>query len=141
LLSACGDPPNVQVLNSRVAARMAPPQVCTSQATVEYLPNGARISLPDTVLFVVGRTDISPCGQYALASIVEAMLDPRLMQVIIEPGGDLDSPDAYLPRERTTSLKATLSNIGFVPDQPPVLVQPAPVSAGRAWGIVLTVPG
>jgi hypothetical protein len=139
-LAACSEPPPVQVLNSRVAASMSPVQPCNRPASVEYLANGARIRIPDTALFTVGRKDLSECGQYAVASAVEAMLDPRIMQVVIEPGGDLDAPDAFMPRERVGSLRASLSNLGFVPAQPPVLVQPAAVPS-RDWGIVLTIPG
>ena len=73
LLAACSEPPPVQVLNSRVSARMSPVQPCNRPASVEYLPNGARISIPDTALFTVGRTDLSPCGEYAVASAVVAV--------------------------------------------------------------------
>ncbi len=138
LLAACSEPPVVQVLNSRVTASMSPVQPCNRPASVEYLPNGARISIPDTALFTVGRTDLSPCGQYAVASAVEAMLDPRIMQVVIEPGGDINAPDAFLPRERIGSLRALLSNPGFVPTPAPVLVQPA-ATPSRVWGILLTI--
>jgi hypothetical protein len=140
LLAACSEPPSVQVLNSRVTARMSPVQPCNRPASVEYLPNGARISIPDTALFTVGRTDLSPCGEYAVASAVEAMLDPRITQVVIEPAGDINAPDAFLPRERVGSLMALLSNPGFVATPSPVLVQPAAVSS-RVWAIVLTIPG
>src|SRR5689334_14764287 len=92
LLTACSGPPRPQVLAHRLAETMTLQKPCTGQAGIEYLPNGARITLPDTELFLVGRTDISPCGQYALASVVEAMLDPRIMQIVIEPGGDINSP-------------------------------------------------
>src|SRR5690242_8891416 len=60
-LAACSRP-DAQVLNDRVTARMTPPLPCNSQATVEYLPNGARIMIPDTALFIIGKTDISECG-------------------------------------------------------------------------------
>src|SRR5690349_8260336 len=141
LMGACTEPSSPQMLQMRAATSMNPAQSCNSQATVEQLPDGARIRVPDTVLFVVGRTDLSPCGQYALASAVEAMLDPRIMQVVIEPAGDLDSPYAFLPRERANTVKAMFTYPGFVPGQPPVLVQPPPVPAGNLWGVVLTVAG
>ena len=141
LLTACSEPRSAHILNSRVTASMTRAQPCDSSERVEYLSNGARITMPDTALFVVGRTDISQCGQYALASAIQAMLDPRIVQVVIEPGGDVNSPEAYLPRERTARLTAMLSDVGFVPSQPPVLVQPAPAPPAGIWGIVFTVPG
>jgi hypothetical protein len=140
LLAACSEPPAVQVLNDRVTASMSPAQPCNGPASVEHLPNGARIRIPDTALFTVGRTDLSPCGGYAVASVVEAMLDPRIIQIVIEPGGDINAPDAFLPRERVGVLRASLSNPGFLPTQPSVLVQPAAVPS-RVWSIVLTIPG
>jgi hypothetical protein len=138
MLAACSEPPAAQVLDSRVTVSMSPVQPCNRPASVEYLPTGARIRIPDTALFTVGRTDLSECGRYAVASVVEAMLNPRIMQVVIEPGSDINDPDAFLPRERVGSLKASLSNPGFAPTQPPVLVQPAAVPS-RVWGIVLTI--
>jgi hypothetical protein len=66
------------------------------------------------------------------------MLDPRIMQVVVEPGADINAPDAFLPRERANNVKASLSNAGFVSGQPPVLVQPASVPSPGIWGIVLS---
>jgi hypothetical protein len=34
------------------------------------------------------------------------MLDPRIMQVVVEPGADINASDASLPRERTDNIKA-----------------------------------
>ncbi|MEJ0019768.1 MAG: hypothetical protein WDN25_25085 [Acetobacteraceae bacterium] len=141
LLAACGERPVSQVLNTRVTAKMSPDQSCNAAASVEYLPNGARITLPDTALFVVGRTDLSPCGEFALTSAVEAMLEPRLMQVVIEPGGDINAPYAGLPRERAAKVQAMFTDVGFAPAQPPVIVQPGPGAPVGVWGVVLTVDG
>src|SRR5581483_564650 len=99
---------------------------------------GARVRMPDTSLFVVGRTDLSNCGQYAISSVVEAMLDPRITQVVVEPAGDINAPEAFLPRERAENIRGLLSHAGFVRAQPSVLVQPASGPSG-SWGIVLVV--
>lgn len=138
LLAACSEPSPTQMLQSRVTTSMSPLQDCNRPATVEYLPNGARIQIPDTALFVIGRTDLSACGQYAMASAIQAMLDQRIMQVTVEPGGDISAPYAYLPRERAGTLQAYLTNVGFTGFQPPVLVAPTS-SASGVWAIVLTV--
>lgn len=140
-LSACGGPPSSDVLNRRVAASMSPEQSCNSAASVQYLPNGARISLPDSALFVVGRSELSPCGQFALASAVQAMLVPHIMQVSIEPAGDIDAPYAGLAREKAERVQKLFSNVGFVSDQPPVLVQPSSGTLTGVWGVVLTMAG
>jgi hypothetical protein len=139
-LAACGEPSSTQMLQTRASVAMSPTQTCNSQAIVEQLPNGTRVRLPDTTLFVIGRTDLSPCGQFALASVVEAMLNPAIMQVAVEPGADIDAPQAAFPRERAEHVRKFLSNVGFSPDQPPVVVQPSPVPSTH-WGIVLSVVG
>jgi len=139
LLSACGEPSSLEVLNRRAAASMSPDQPCNSAASVQYLPNGARISLPDSALFVVGRSDLSACGQYALSSAVQAMLAQRIMQVIIEPAGDINAPYAGLAREKADRVKGVFSNVGFVSDQPPVLVQPSAGASTGVWGVMLTI--
>lgn len=138
-VAACTEP-SAQMLQRRAAASMDPAQTCNQTASVQYLPDGARIEAPDTSLFTIGRTDLSACGQYILSGVVQAMLDPRIMQVVVEPGGDINAPDAFLPRERAVTVQAFLSNVGFVAGQPPVLVQAAVIPA-RSWGIVLTVVG
>ena len=139
LLASCGVPPSSEVLNSRVARRMAPDQPCNTQASVEYQPSGARISMPDSALFTVGRVELSACGRFAMASVVEAMLDPHIMQVVIEPGGDIQEPYAGLVRQRADALKAMFTNVGFVRFQPPVLVQSRSTSPIGVWGVVLMV--
>jgi hypothetical protein len=60
------------------------------------------------------------------------------VQVVVEPAGDVNAPEAFLPRERAGRVRAFLSNAGFVGTQPPVLVQPASGPSGN-WGIVLAV--
>jgi hypothetical protein len=117
---------------------MDPTQTCNRPASVESLPNGARVRIPDTSLFVVGRGDLSACGQFAMASVVEAMLDPRIMQVVIEPAGDVNAPDAFLPRERAATVGTFIANTGFAGTRPRVVVQPGSGPPG-SWGIVLAV--
>jgi hypothetical protein len=141
LLTACSELSSSDVLNSRVSDRMAPAQPCNKTVSVEYLPTGARISMPDSTLFTLGRPDLSPCGQYAMASAVQAMLAPRIVQVVIEPGGDIEAPYNGLAQQRAETLKRTFTNVGFVPFQPPPLVQSTPGPQIGVWGVVLTVPG
>jgi hypothetical protein len=136
VLSACSEPSSTQQVQSRATTSLSPTQACNSQSSVEYLPNGALVRIPDTSLFVIGRTEVSDCGRYVLSSVVEAMLDPRLMQVIVQPAGDTE---AYLPRERAGTLVALLSHPGFVPRQPPVVVQPPLVPSAHIWGVALEV--
>jgi hypothetical protein len=143
LLAACGEPSSPDVLNARVTEQMAPDQPCNKPASIEYLPDGARISMPESALFTVGRADFSACGRYAMASAVEAMLDPGIMQVIIEPSGDIEAPYAGLARQRAGTLRGLFIKTGFVPYQPQpiVLVQSRSPTPIGVWGIVLLVAG
>jgi hypothetical protein len=136
VLVACGEPPSGDILRARIADRMASNQVC-NRASVEYFPNGARISLPDSALFIIGRAELNPCGQYEVASIIETMLNTGNMQITIEPTGDIEAPYYGLARQRAEILKELFSNVAFVPFHPPVLVQVKSTGSG-VWGIVLT---
>ena len=140
-VAACTtEPSSAEMLQRRATARMDTAQTCNRTASVQYLPGGARIEAPDTSLFIIGRTDLSDCGHYILAGVVQAMLDPRIMQVVVEPGGDISAPFAFLPRERAVTVQAFLSKPAVVARQPPVLVQNATVPS-RSWGIVLMTAG
>lgn len=138
LLAGCVEPASHDVLNARVAARMTPGVPCNAQVSVQNLPNGSRVSMPDSALFTIGRPDLSECGQYAIASTVEAMLDPSIMQVTIEPGGDLQAPYAGLVRQRADTLNQVFAKASFVPYQPPIPVQTMPSGPIGTWGVVLT---
>lgn len=140
LLGACSEPSSTAVLQNRVTTTVIPSQSCNRPDQVEYLPDGARIGVPDTSLFVIGRADLSDCGRYTLTGVVEAMLNPAIMQVVVQPAGNVNAPEALLLRERTATVRAFMSNAGFTGTQPPVLVQPSTGPDGN-WGIVLAVAG
>lgn len=138
VLTACGEPASPDVLKNRVAQHMASDQACNNSASVEYLPNGARVSFPESVLFTIGRADLNPCGQSAMANVIEAMLNPGIMQVVIEPSADIEASYYGLARQRTETLKAMISKAAFVPYEPPVLVQVSSTGSAGVWGVVLT---
>ena len=140
-LSACSEPSSTQMLSNRVTTGLNPSQVCNRAANIEYLPNGTRISFPASSLFVSGRADLTGCGHYAVASVTQAMLDPRIMQVAIEPQAFVQGQESYLSVQRTDTLKGLLTNVGFTQTQPPVVVQPAATPSQDVFGIVLTVRG
>jgi hypothetical protein len=134
LLVGCGQPSGSDLLQRRLATTMAPDQTCNRVASVQYLPDGARISVPANALFKPGRSDLTDCGQYAMASAIEAMLAPQIMHVGIEAYGNVDQPYALLARQRAERLRTMFSNAGLVPAQ----IQPAAAPAPDTWGIVLT---
>jgi hypothetical protein len=140
-LGACSEPSSTRMLADRVTASLSPTNQCNRMASTEYLPNGTRIRLPEASLFVDRRTDLTACGQYALASVMQAMLAPRIMQVVIEPEADADVPGSSVSLRRADTVKTLMSNAGFIFTQPPVLIQPATAQPPGTLGIVLTVSG
>jgi hypothetical protein len=140
VLGACSKP-STQVLADRVAASLTPAEPCNRDASIENLPNGTRVRLPEASLFVNGKADLTACGQYALASVTQAMLAPPIMQVVIEPDADMNAPGSYVSAQRADTVRKMLSNVGFIFTQPPVLVQPPAVPSPGTLGIVLTVLG
>jgi hypothetical protein len=138
-MAGCSEPSSSTMLQMRAESSLGSAQPCQGTVRTENLPNGVRVLVPESALFLVGQTAISACGQYLLVGIVEAMLDPRIMQIVVEPSADINAPDAYVARERTGVLRQRLSNAGFVPGQPPVAVQPNPASSTHTWGVALEV--
>ncbi len=140
-LGACSEPSSTQMLADRVTFSLSPTNQCNRMASIEYLPNGTRIRLPEASLFVDRRTDLTACGQYALASVIQAMLAPRIMQVVIEPEADADVPGSSVSLRRADTVKTLMSNAGFIFTQPPVLIQPATAQPPGTLGIVLAISG
>ena len=138
-LAACSEPSSTQVLSSRIPVTLTQSQPCNRPVSVEYLLDGARIRFPESHIFLTGSTELSPCGSYALAGVTEAMLDPRIMQVVIEPQSSAGAPATDYALQRADTVQRVLSNVGFTRRQPPVLVQPATSPSPGALGIVLFV--
>lgn len=130
-VSACsGGPSNTQVLSNRITARLTQVEPCNRPVSIEYLKNGVRVHFQETALFVDGQATLTACGQYAVASVTQAMLDPAIMQVMVEPG----DPSSALSLQRSEAVRKMLSNVGL--RQPPVLIGITPSSGGL--GILLT---
>jgi hypothetical protein len=77
-----------------------------------------RICFPPTLFFLSGRTNLTPCGQYALARVTEAMLAPRIMQAVIEPESGVSAPASEFALQCADTVQRALSNVGFTQKQP-----------------------
>jgi hypothetical protein len=133
-LAACAQPSNTATLQSRADLRLTQAEPCNRMATIEYLPDGVRFQVPQAALFVPGSTNLNDCGRYTLSSMMEAMLDPALIQVIIEPDPEYLTAGYILPQQRAETVRAFFTDAGFTRRQPPVLVQPATTqSTGALW--------
>src|SRR5512133_1781003 len=80
LLVGCAAEQSPQNLGDRLQAELNP-QLANGSVTLERLPDGARIALPDQTLFPAGGAELDAQGRFILASLVEALLAPALLQV------------------------------------------------------------
>jgi outer membrane protein OmpA-like peptidoglycan-associated protein len=88
LLAGCsGSGPEfaARQLRERLQTKLTP-QVAANQAGIQRQRDGAVVTLNEPALFAVDSTDLTPEGRYTLASLTEALLDPRLMQISVRGG-------------------------------------------------------
>ncbi len=137
-VAACSGSQPVQELSDRVAAPLSHRESCAHIASVQYLSDSVLVRIPDAALFKTNQTKLTECGQFVLTSLIQSMLDPRMMRVAIEQA-NLSPAFSSLSRERAEVLKTTFSHVGFAADQPPVVLDPASKESAGAWGIRLAV--
>ena len=119
---SCGSP--TQDLNARLQARLAP-QLATNQAALQQLPDGSQVLLIDQSLFTVGDAQLTDQGQYILASVIEALIDPRLLRIAI---ADQPGTSAYLQSARIQAVNQYFTDYGLAgtlqPPSAPVVATP-----------------
>lgn len=76
--------------------------ITARQATVERLPDGARVTFPETALFPGAGSGLSPQGEYRVVSVVESLLAPAIMQVQVV--GDPSVPE-YLRADQVRRVQ------------------------------------
>ena len=77
-------------LDSRLNMRLAA-EIASGQATVQRLPDGARVTLADGTVFSVSGVTLDDKGRYTVASVIQALLAPSLLQIEIA-GSSAASP-------------------------------------------------
>jgi flagellar motor protein MotB len=82
LVGACSSSSgrSAQELGSRLQTQLAP-DIAAGGVVLEQLPEGARVTLSPQALFANGKSDLDDKGRYVLASLIEALLAPRLLQI------------------------------------------------------------
>jgi hypothetical protein len=83
LVGACassGIHRSAQDLGQRLQTQLAP-DIAAGQATLEPLPDGARVTLTEPSLFPSGGTELDDKGRFVLASVIEGLLEPRILQI------------------------------------------------------------
>jgi flagellar motor protein MotB len=89
LAAACSSSPverSAQELGYRLQAHLAP-DIAGGGAVLEQLPDGARVTLGEQALFPSGSTELDDKGRYVLASVIEALLAPRLLRIEVAESG------------------------------------------------------
>jgi hypothetical protein len=138
-----GQQHTTQVLNQRLFAHLAP-AIVLGQVALQPLPDGARVTLLGSSRFPreVRASDLRDTG--VPASVVEALLDPRLMRIEVADTSAL--PDTQrVDRVRDARQYFAAYGLGqtltaAAPLPPPPRASAGPVVAGPVpAGLVLTI--
>ena len=132
-LTACGEPLSTDVLKARVADHVASDPVCNKRANVEYLPRWCQGQLAGQRPIHRRQGRAQSVRSVPMASVIEAMLNTDIMQVVIEPTGDIDTPYYGLARQRAEVLQGMISKVAFVPFHRPIPIQ-MKSTGSAAWG-------
>jgi outer membrane protein OmpA-like peptidoglycan-associated protein len=139
LLPGCAAQYPAQDLGDRLQSELAP-QLSNGSAMLERLPDGARVTFPDQTLFPTGSAELDAKGQFVLASLVEALLAPALLQVDI--AGPAATP-APVQQARAVAVTQFLHGIQVAPNLLFTSLReaaPADGTAPQATMITVTLP-
>jgi hypothetical protein len=113
------------------------PELANGGATLERLPDGARVTLADQTLFPADRAVLDTRGRYVLASLVQGLLAPDLLQV------DVTGPAEFLPQARAAAVAEFLRDTQVAPNLLFISLQQGSavsVTAPQATTITVTSP-
>jgi hypothetical protein len=127
-------------LAERLQLRLAP-DITAGRATLEPLPDGARVTIADQALFPGSSTELDENGRFILASVIEGLLAPRILRVqMIETA----TAPAGVQEARARAVAEFFEDYGLGPTlEPPVVQAAAPPGAvvvapqGMAIAIIL----
>lgn len=137
LVGGCANENSPQNLGNRLQAELRP-ELANGSATLERLPDGARVTLPDQTLFPAGGAELDARGRFVLASLVEALLAPALLEVDIA-----GSAPTSLQQAKAGTVARFLRDIQVAPNLLFASVQEATPVAGtapQATTITVTLP-
>jgi hypothetical protein len=138
LVTACGSSgqnPTVQRLGERLQTQMAP-DIAAQRATVQSLPDGARVTLLDPSLFPNNADTLDNRVSDPRANVVEGLLDPRLMRIQVADTSTLPEDQRDI---RVGNVTEYLRGVGLGSSlQPPQAVPPGSVASVPA-GLAVTI--
>jgi len=85
VVAACAPCPqrSPQNLYDRMRVSLAP-DIAAGRATLQPLRSGVGVTLVGGAVFTPGRSDLSAAGRDVMTSVIEALLEPRLLRIDIE---------------------------------------------------------
>jgi outer membrane protein OmpA-like peptidoglycan-associated protein len=112
LLLGCASERSPQDLSDRLQVELSP-EIASGGVTLERLQDGARVTLPDQMLFQTGGAELDARGRYVLTSLVQALLAPPLLQVDIAGPAGTPMP---LQQARVRAVTEFLQGIQVAPN-------------------------
>ena len=113
LLLGCASERSPQDIGDRLQAELTP-ELAGGRVTLEQLPDGTRVILPDQTLFPTGGTEMDARGRDILTSVVQALLAPPLLQVDVAGPAGTPMP---LQQARLRAVTQFLQGIQVAPNQ------------------------
>jgi hypothetical protein len=126
-------------LGDRLQAELGS-ELANGRASLERLPDGARVTFGDQTLFPTGGAELDAGGRFALTSFVEALLAPALLQVDVAGPSGTPGP---LQQARANTVTQFLHDIQVAPNLLFISLQEASPPAGaapQATTITVTLP-
>jgi hypothetical protein len=117
LVAGCASEDSAQLLGQRLQMRLAP-DIAAGKATLEQHPNGARVVLTEQSLFSSGGTELDDKGRYVLASVVEGLLAPRILQIEV---AEAPWSPAWMQGARRQAVKQFFEDYGLGATLQPVI--------------------
>lgn len=115
---ASGPDQDAHELGDRFQTQLRP-QLAGGQAVLERLPEGVRVTVSEQSLFPRGSAELDDKGRYVLASVVESLLDPSLLQIQVVEWSPT-SPALQLARVQAVADFLDRWQLLSAPEAPPV---------------------
>jgi len=133
IVAGC-EPSTVQQLGDRMQFRLTP-QLANGQAGLQRLPDGAQVTIADQTLFPNGSTQLSDQGRYVLASVIESLMAPNLLQIDVSAS---PSTSGGLQQARVQAVTQFLSAWQLTPELvAPISQQTVATAAPQATAITV----
>ena len=137
LLAACGGDRDPSLLTGRLQTQLTS-EIANGHVAVQPLPNGSQVTLTDQSLFPNGGAQLDARGRYVLASFIEGLLDPNILQI-----GLASSPATppALQQARVQAVRQFFEEYFLGPFLQPPGSPPVAAASGGTTITVTIVPG